>query len=99
MDITQTNEGDALVVSVSGRLNTSTAPELDKKLASLLGDTEHLVLDFVDLVYISSAGLRVVLSTQKSMTRKGGTLVVRHVKPEIMEVFEMTGFVDFLTIE
>ncbi len=99
MDISSTRVDDNLVVSVSGRLNTSTAPELDNELESLIAETEHLVIDFADLAYISSAGLRVVLSTQKAMNRKGGTLVIRNVKPEIMEVFEMTGFVDFLTIE
>lgn len=99
MDITNARVDDNLIVTVAGRLNTSTAPELDNELETLIGDTEHLVIDFADLVYISSAGLRVVLSTQKAMNRKGGTLVIRNVKPEIMEVFEMTGFVDFLTIE
>ena len=99
MDITKNNDGNSIIVSVSGRLNTGTAPELDKELSEVVQGTDSIVLDLQDLAYISSAGLRVVLSTQKAMNRKQGSLVVRNCKPEILEVFEMTGFVDFLTIE
>jgi anti-sigma B factor antagonist len=97
MEITNTREGDTLIVAVSGRINTNTAPEFEAALSNLDG-VKHLVLDFTDVAYISSAGLRVVLKTRKTMSRQGD-LVVRNVKPEIMEVFEMTGFLDFLTIE
>ena len=99
MEITKSQEGEKLVVLVSGRLNTGTAPQLDAELSTLVTQHDALVLDFSDLAYISSAGLRVILSTQKAMSRKKGSLVVRNCKPEILEVFEMTGFVDFLTIE
>ena len=97
MDITKTLDGDTLTVAISGRINTNTAPEFEAALASLDG-VKHLVLDFADVAYISSAGLRVVLKTRKAMSRQGD-MVVRNVKPEILEVFEMTGFLDFLTIE
>ena len=99
MEITQHHDGNSIVVSVAGRLNTGTAPELDKGLSEVVEGTSSVVLDLQDLAYISSAGLRVILSTQKAMNRKQGSLVVRNCKPEILEVFEMTGFVDFLTIE
>lgn len=99
MDITEAHEGDKLVVTVSGRLNTTTAPQLEARLGEIIPDTEKMVLNFKDLDYISSAGLRVVLSAQKAMNRKSGTLIVQNVKPEIYDVFEMTGFLDFLTVE
>lgn len=99
MDIKKTLEDGTLTVQVIDRLNTSTAPQLEKELADSLDDAQILVLDLGELNYISSAGLRVILSTQKAMSRKGGSLIVRNVKPEIYDVFEMTGFVDFLTIE
>jgi len=97
MEITKTLEGDTLTVAINGRINTNTAPEFEAALADLDG-VKHLVLDFADVAYISSAGLRVVLKTRKTITRQGD-MVVRNVKPEVMEVFEMTGFLDFLTIE
>lgn len=99
MDIKQTHDGDRLVVEVSGRLNTNTAPDLETVLQGVISETNDLVLDLGELDYISSAGLRVILSTQKAMNRQKGSLVVRNVKPEIYEVFEMTGFLDFLMIE
>ena len=97
MDIKRELNGDTLVVSIDGRINTNTAPEFEEALSNL-DDVKHLVLDFENVAYISSAGLRVVLSTQKVMNRQGD-MVVRNVKPEVLEVFEMTGFLDFLTIE
>ncbi len=99
MELIIGRNGDTLTTQVVGRLNTGTAPELDAALAKSLDGVNHLVLDLKDLDYISSAGLRVILSAQKTMTRKKGTLVVRGIKPEVYDVFEMTGFVDFLTIE
>lgn len=97
MDIKRELNDDTLVVSIDGRINTNTAPEFEEALSDLDG-IKYLILDFEKVAYISSAGLRVVLSTQKVMNRQG-EMVVRNVKPEVLEVFEMTGFLDFLTIE
>lgn len=99
MDVNKRQDGNAVIVEIVGRLNTNTAPQLERELQDVIGSTLELVLDCENLEYISSAGLRVILSTQKAMSRRRGSLVVRNVKPEIYEVFEMTGFLDFLTIE
>ena len=96
MNIVKTEEGSTLSISLSGRLDTTTAPQLEAALQSLEGVAE-LDLDFVALEYLSSAGLRVLLATQKVMNRQG-RMVVRRVNETIMEVFEVTGFVDILTI-
>ena len=97
MNVTLDKNGSTLKVSVSGRLDTTTAPELEKALGSQLEGIESLTLDFGDLAYISSAGLRVLLALQKTMNRQG-QMVVTHVNENIMEVFDVTGFVDVLTI-
>ena len=86
------------VIEIVGRLDTITAPALDKTITSDLEDTKKLVLDFKSLEYISSAGLRVLLGAQKKM-QKVGTMKLVNVCEEVMEVFEMTGFSDILTIE
>jgi anti-sigma B factor antagonist len=86
------------VIEVAGRLDTITAPALDKTINEDIGDACHLVLDMKGLEYISSAGLRVLLSAQKKM-QKIGSMKVIHVCEEVMEVFEMTGFADILVIE
>lgn len=96
MNIVKTEEGSTLNISLSGRLDTTTAPQLEAALQSLEGVAE-LDLDFAALEYLSSAGLRVLLAAQKVMNRQG-RMVVRHVNETIMEVFEVTGFVDILTI-
>lgn len=96
MNIVKTEEGSTLSISLSGRLDTTTAPKLEAALQSLEGVAE-LDLDFAALEYLSSAGLRVLLAAQKVMNRQG-RMVVRHVNETIMEVFEVTGFVDILTI-
>ncbi|MDO4797035.1 MAG: STAS domain-containing protein [Coriobacteriales bacterium] len=98
MDVNMTQEGTRLIVTVTGRLNTGTAPDFENKLIPAIDGITELIIDFAGLDYISSAGLRIVLTAQKKMNRQG-TMVIRNVKPEIYEVFEMTGFVDFLTIE
>jgi anti-sigma B factor antagonist len=85
-------------IRVVGRLDTITAPALDKTIHEELGDTQHLILDLQGLEYISSAGLRVLLGTQKKM-QKIGSMKVIHVCPAVMEVFEMTGFADIFDIE
>ena len=83
-----------LKVAISGRLDTTTAPELEKEL-DFTGITS-VEFDLADLEYVSSAGLRVILMVQKNMK---GNFVLKNVKPEIMEIFEITGFADILTIE
>ena len=98
LKVSVSNEGAEYTVTVEGRLDTITAPELDAELTTALNGIEKLVFDFSELEYISSAGLRVLLSAQKVMTKQGG-MVIRNVKPEIMEIFEVTGFVDILDIE
>ena len=97
MKVTLDKNGSTLKVSVSGRLDTTTAPELEKTLGSQLEGIESLTLDFTELAYISSAGLRVLLALQKTMNRQG-QMAVTHVNDNIMEVFDVTGFVDMLTI-
>ena len=97
MKVTLDKNGSTLKVSVSGRLDTTTAPELEKTLGSQLEGIESLTLDFGELAYISSAGLRVLLALQKTMNKQG-RMVVTHVNDNIMEVFDVTGFVDMLTI-
>ena len=84
-------------IEIVGRLDTITAPALDKTINEDIGETKNLVLDIKGLEYISSAGLRVLLSAQKKMKQKG-TMVVKNVCAEIMDVFEITGFADILTI-
>jgi len=97
MTINKTKEGSKLTLALEGRLDTTTAPELEKELE--LDDTEELLFDFSDLMYLSSAGLRVLLAAQKKMSAKDGKMAVRHVNEMIMDIFEATGFVDILTIE
>ena len=87
-----------LTVAVEGRLDTLTAPELEEKLESALDSVEKLIFDFSELEYISSAGLRVLLAAVKEMNAQGGEMTITKVRPEVMEVFEVTGFVDILTI-
>ena len=86
------------IIEIVGRLDTITAPALDKTINEDLADTKNLVLDVKGMEYISSAGLRVLLSAQKKM-QKFGTMKVVGVCQEVMEVFEMTGFADILVIE
>lgn len=86
------------VLKIEGRLDTVTAPALDKSINEDIGDTKNLVLDVNGMEYISSAGLRVLLSAQKKM-QKIGSMKVVGVCDEVMEVFEMTGFADILVIE
>lgn len=97
MTITKTFDGEKMTVQLEGRLDTTTAPELEASLGDY-SEAEGIVLDLTDLQYISSAGLRVVLAAHKAMAKKGG-LVITNVADDIMEVFEITGFADILTIE
>ncbi len=98
MTITKNQNGNTLTVCLEGRLDTTTAPQLEEEFKSSLESVDELVLDFEKLDYISSAGLRVLLLAQKIMNKKGGMKVL-HANETIMEVFEVTGFVDILTIE
>ena len=86
------------IIKLVGRLDTTTAPALDKTINEDIADTNNLVLDIKELEYISSAGLRVLLGAQKKM-QKIGSMKVINVREEVMEVFEMTGFADILVIE
>ena len=88
---------DDTTIEVVGRLDTTTAPALDKVICEDIGDTKNLILDFKGLEYISSAGLRVLLSAQKKM-QKIGSMKVINVCESVMEVFEITGFADVLVI-
>ena len=98
MKIEMKRNAQEMMIEVEGRLDTITAPTLDNAINENIQDIEMLILDFSGLEYISSAGLRVLLSTQKKM-QKRGTMKVINVGAEIMDVFEMTGFADILTIE
>ncbi len=89
---------DVNTIVLSGRLDTVTAPQLEAELEKILSDSDTLVLDMANLEYISSAGLRVILKAQKAMNTKG-TMKLIHVGESIMEVFDITGFSDFLNIE
>ncbi len=98
MTITKELNNTDLKIALEGRLDTMTAPELEAELNQSLGNAESLTLDFSKLEYISSAGLRVLLSAHKMMSAKGGMKVI-HVNEIVSEVFEVTGFADILTIE
>ena len=98
MTINKNQEGTKLTISVEGRLDTVTAPELDNELKNSLDGITELILDFEKLEYISSAGLRVILSAQKQMNKQGSMKVVK-AGAEIKEIFDVTGFTDILTIE
>ncbi len=98
MTINKDKDGNSLKVAIEGRLDTTTAPQLEEELKSSFEGVEKLELDFAKLEYISSAGLRVLLSAQKVMNKQG-TMVIKNVSDEISEIFEVTGFSDILTIE
>ncbi len=97
MEIKTLKDGSVMTVALSGRLDTTTAPDFEKELGELEGVSE-LILDFNELEYISSAGLRVLLSAQKKMKNQG-TMKLTGVCDNILDVFEITGFSDILTIE
>lgn len=98
MTIQKTMNAEELTIALSGRLDTTTAPQLESELKSSIGGVKTLVLDFAALDYLSSAGLRVLLAAQKIMNKQGN-MVVRNVNETIAEIFEVTGFGDILTIE
>ena len=98
MTIEIKRNAEEITLQIAGRLDTTTAPVLDKTIGENINDIKGLILDFKGLEYISSAGLRVLLSAQKKM-QKAGSMKVTNVCEEVMEVFEMTGFADILVIE
>ncbi len=98
MKIERQLSGDTLTLSLEGRLDTMTSPELEKELNASLDSAQSLILDFSKLDYISSAGLRVLLYAHKAMSGKGG-MKVTNVNEIVQEVFEVTGFADVLTVE
>ena len=98
MTISKNLNGTALEIALEGRLDTMTAPELEAELNRSMEGADSLTLDFSRLEYISSAGLRVLLSAHKAMSGKGG-MKVTNVNEIVREVFEVTGFADILTIE
>ena len=98
LNIIKKIENTSAVFALEGRLDTVTAPELEAALKDVLDGLSELTLDFEKLEYISSAGLRVLLSAQKTMTKQG-VMRVTHVNETIMEIFEVTGFIDIITIE
>ncbi len=98
MTINQEMNGSALTLALEGRLDTLTSPQLEEKLNASLEGVSDLVLDLEKLDYMSSAGLRVLLAAQKRMNQQG-SMKVTHVNPIIMEIFEVTGFSEILTIE
>ncbi len=98
MNIEQKKDSKALVLALAGRLDTVTAPELEAVLKDALAGVEKLTFDFEKLDYISSAGLRVLISAQKTMNRQGSMKVI-HANEMIREIFDVTGFADILTVE
>lgn len=98
MNIVKNTEGKVLNIALEGRLDTTTAPQLEAELKQSVADNTELIFDFEKLEYLSSAGLRILLAAQKVMNKQG-KMVIRNVNDVISEVFEVTGFVDILTIE
>lgn len=98
MEIKKERNGNELTIFVIGRLDTTTAPQFEAELKQNISGVEKLVLDFGQLEYLSSAGLRVILSAQKVMNKQG-EMVVRNVNETISEIFEVTGFSEILTVE
>ena len=98
MTITKTQNADSIVLALEGRLDTTTAPQLEEEVKAITPDITSLELDFAALEYISSAGLRILLSAQKTMNKQG-EMKIKNVCEDIMEVFDITGFSDILTIE
>lgn len=99
--IAKTKQGEKVVLTIAGRIDTTTSPVFEKELEDIFAKgTKEIILDFKDVDYISSAGLRVILYAQKTINNIcWGNMVVRNVNDTIMEIFNMTGFSDFLTIK
>ncbi|MCR5619637.1 MAG: STAS domain-containing protein [Lachnospiraceae bacterium] len=98
MTIDKTLEGTKLEISLEGRLDTMTAPQLEEEVKNNIEGIKELIFDLKNLAYVSSAGLRVLLSAQKIMNKQG-SMTIRNANEEVMEIFEVTGFIDILNIE
>jgi anti-sigma B factor antagonist len=98
MTIEKNLNGTELTMTIAGRLDTTTAPQLDAEVKQSIAGVKKLVLDFTALEYLSSAGLRVLLAAQKVMNKQG-EMIIKNVNDTITEIFEVTGFIDILTIE
>lgn len=98
MNINKTQNGDKTIFALSGRLDTTTAPKLQEVLIPEFDTSRQVELDFAELAYVSSAGLRVLLMGEKTAKTKDGSMTITHVSPEIIEVFEMTGFSGILKV-
>ncbi len=99
LNISKETEGTSLKLSLEGRLDTQTAPELDSVVTSSLDGITELIFDVKELQYISSAGLRVLLAAQKTMNNAAGKMILKNVSEEVKEIFDVTGFTSILTIE
>lgn len=99
MDIKVEKNGATTTISPVGRIDTTTSPELEEKIKEVIDSLDRLIFDFASVDYISSSGLRVLLSAQKIMNKKSGSMTLTNVKDEIMEIFEVTGFDSILSIE
>ena len=98
MTINKNQDGSKLEIALEGRLDTMTAPALEEEVKASIEGIKELVFDLKDLVYVSSAGLRVLLSAQKTMNKQG-SMTIKNANEEVMEIFEVTGFIDILNIE
>ena len=99
MTISSIQEGSCLTLMVEGSINSQTSPEFEKAVNASLENADRLILDFSEVNYISSAGLRVIISAHRWMEGKGGSMVIRGVSKSVLETFELTGFDSFLTLE
>lgn len=99
METTKTLEKKVLKVEISGHIDATTAPVLEKLVAEDVAKAEKIIFDFAKVEYISSAGLRVLLGTHKLMASKGGELIIENVQQEVKNVLEMTGFLSFLQVK
>lgn len=99
MTLTETRQENTIQISIEGRVDTSSSPDLQNAVLLAFQKTSKLILDFTQVAYISSAGLRALLIGQKTANSKGGSLIITNVSPVVMEVFEVTGFAEILNIE
>ena len=99
LTINRNKNGDELTVSLEGKRTSKTAPELESEIEKMPRDVKTLILDFEGLEYLTSAGRRVLLTTQQKMEEAGSVMKLRHINSAIMSVFNSTGFIDVLTIE